>query len=309
MCGIAGYIGESKKPEVSFKIINEIFKNLETRGKDASGFWGTDLKNVFYFKNDMKSSDFVNTDEWKNTKSENLKLLVLHSRQTSVGVGNSSFIKNNHPFVNHDKSIALTHNGRIYEYHYLKNKYYLESECDSEVLLRIFENNDNKLDAIRDIWSLIYHGHMAVAIGESSGNLWLFRNKYRTLCFIDLLEELGQIFYVSSPEIWFNSVDDFIAKKTNLIEIPPNTLIKLSYKESKIEKNKFNINCSYNYKVLDKNYIEPLKIHPLKTLIDKIKIDIEHINSTFQFCRNEEIDKLNIKLNEIYFKINNILKK
>lgn len=304
MCGIAGYIGESKNLELSYKIITNIFRNLESRGEDASGFWGTDYNDVYFFKNDMKSTNFVNTDQWKSLIGKNLKLLLLHSRKTSVGIGNSSFVKNNHPFVNYDKSIALTHNGRIYEYNYLKNKYYLESDCDSEVLLRIFENNEDKLNAIKDIWSLIHRGHMAVAIGEISGNLWLFRNKYRTLCFIDIFDELGQIFYVSSPEIWFNSVNEHIAKKSNLIEISPNTLIKFHYNNFQIEKCQFFVDCSDNYKNLNMEYISPRKIHPINNLINKIKLDLDHINSTFQFYDKESIEELDSTLN----KINNIMK-
>jgi len=85
------------------------------------------------------------------------------------------------------------------------------------------------LAGIKDIWTLIERGHMAVAIGEHLVNerhLWLFRNKYRPLWLVDLRDVLGQIFFFSSPEIWFGAVDNnkilkkFLKNKHKIIELP-----------------------------------------------------------------------------------------
>ena len=49
---------------------------------------------------------------------------------------------------------------------------------------------------------------MAVAIGEKLSDrqrLWIFRNEHRSLFKVDLLDQLGQFFFVSTQEIWENA--------------------------------------------------------------------------------------------------------
>lgn len=168
-------------------------------------------------------------------------MMLVHARAASKGVGEPECNENNHPFVNHDRSVGLVHNGRIedYEYNALKIKYEVHSDCDSEILLRIFENYwrhpgewigkyDNRLAGISDIFSLINDGHMAVAIGERRDNnnlLWLFRNRHRPLWVVDMRELLGQVFFVSEPRIWETAVRACggfrnISQTQKLIELP-----------------------------------------------------------------------------------------
>lgn len=180
-------------------------------------------------------------DVWRKIAKLEPNLLIAHAREASVGP--PSINKNNHPFVNTDRTIAVVHNGRIPdpEYSALRKKYEINSECDSEILLRIFENeNGDKLAGVKDIWSFFSrkYGHntlsipaMAVAIGErlSEGvrRLWLFRNDLRTLWLVDLRESLGQIFFCSTEEIWHQAIASspaakFLRRNTiKLIELLP----------------------------------------------------------------------------------------
>jgi len=171
----------------------------------------------------------------------------VHARGASKGVGEPCINQNNHPFTSYDKSIGLIHNGRVdeREYQALKQKYNLNSQCDSEILLRIFESGElylkeelhdfantefpHRLAGIRDIYSLINEGHMAVAIGERlpTGDrlLWLFRNQYRPIWVVDMREVLGQIFFVSEPDIWEHAIRECsgvknITRSQKLIELP-----------------------------------------------------------------------------------------
>lgn len=250
MCGIAGYIGESKKPILTYQLITNMFEKSECRGVDAAGYWGTESGidgRVLYHKEPCKSSDFVKKNVWKLVCKHNPNLLLVHARGASKGVGEPRDNHNNHPFTSLDKSIGLIHNGRVddAEYHSLKKKYGLQTECDSEILLRIFESGDNysikelkefsdadhpqRLAGIRDIFSLINEGHMAVAVGERGDNgsrmLWLFRNRHRPLWIVDMREQLGQVFFVSEPAIWEEAIYDCSAIKSlsrtqKLIELP-----------------------------------------------------------------------------------------
>lgn len=226
MCGLAGFIGFSKKPFFSNLLISKLFEKSEKRGIDAAGFWATqtgEKGNVFYYKEPIKSSLFIKNYQWHEVLNYNIDLILVHARGASKGVGSPEFNENNHPFVNKDKTIALAHNGRIEdkEYYPLKKRFKTTSNCDSEILLRIYEANKS----INDIFNLIQEGHMAVVIGERFVNkrvLWLFRNEYRPLWVVDVKDDLNQIFFVSEPSIWFESIEEckFRPKNQKLVEVP-----------------------------------------------------------------------------------------
>lgn len=162
-------------------------------------------------------------------------MLLLHARAASYGVGSPRINKNNHPFVNYNKTKALIHNGRIpdLEYGNLKKKYSVVSDCDSEIILRIFEHCLEPLDGVRLLWSYLYRGHMAVAIGErkeAERILWLFRNDYRPIWLTDMRETLGQVFFFSDPDIWDEAVSSSginLLGRIKLIELPKEIVWKL----------------------------------------------------------------------------------
>ena len=251
MCGIGGYIGRSNDPELSFEIITEVFDGLEVRGTDAAGFWGTEAGEdgkITFHKEPGKSSDFVKQQVWHRGAELDLDMLIVHARGASIGAGHASTNANNHPFTSTDKTIGLVHNGRIPESEYspLANLYEVKSKCDSEILLRIFEHGAEKdglehfdhaeavishrLAGVRNIWSHVIRGHMAVGIGERLNHghrrMWLFRNKFRSLWLIDLRKYLGQVFICSTPEIWHDAIkrcklaSPLLKKKIKMIELP-----------------------------------------------------------------------------------------
>lgn len=236
MCGIAGFIGVSKNPQVTYQIATAVFEQLEDRGVDAAGFWGTepgDDGSVIFHKQPGRSSKLVKEDIWKKTLSKmNLDLMVMHSRRASQGAVPEKN-KNNHPFTSSDRSIALVHNGKLPEHHDLRKKYETRSDTDSEVLLRIFEwaainttqeearaelpgmdwITASKVMGLKKIFSYINKGVMASAVAErghenGERTLWLFRNRMpidkedRPLYVIDIRDRLGQIFFCSTDDIW-----------------------------------------------------------------------------------------------------------
>jgi hypothetical protein len=235
MCGIAGFVGKSKRPEVTYDIITQVFSGTEARGTDAAGFWGTDVyDNILYHKEPIRSSELVKSPVWRAVANYELDLLLVHARQASAGVGEPYMNKNNHPFVSTDRTLGLIHNGRIPEFDTLRRRFQVLSECDSEILLRIIEAGEDEGRAgfpssrfvgIKNLFSLINHGHMAVALGEwmegGARQLWLFRNRHRSLWVIDLRQTLGQVFFCSTPDIWHEAVSSCRAmSRQKLIEVP-----------------------------------------------------------------------------------------
>lgn len=230
MCGICGYIGKSKSPAVTHQLITQLFEKTEVRGRDAAGVWGTEPGDgkILYHKEPIKSSNFVKTKFWQRVAQSKPDLLLLHARLATPGVGLPSINRNNHPFTSKDLSIGLIHNGKVPAYDFLVKKYEVESKCDSEILLRMYESGcaapgdvfaknhnhgaEHRLAGIRDIWSFGYKNHMAVAVGERLNGgyrrLCLFRNDHRSLWLADMRDALGQIFFFSTLPIWHDAIAD-----------------------------------------------------------------------------------------------------
>ncbi len=261
MCGIAGYIGKSKNKDLTFELLTNLFQRLDSRGIDASGYWMSEAGSdgsVHTHKQPGKSSEFVNSSIWKNIRNYDFNLALVHARGASKGSGSPLVNKNNHPFVSKKNNIAIVHNGKIDgdEYDSLLKKYEVGSQCDSEILLRIFEQakhqysenflkeyvgdilEPSRMAGIKDIFSYINEGHMAVAIGEyknnNSRNLWLFRNEHRPLWIADTRKQLGQIFFFSDPNFWISSTNQLNEKNlkhAKLIEIVNNEIWHFSIDE------------------------------------------------------------------------------
>lgn len=234
MCGIFGVIGESHDPVASFEILTRLFEKTESRGEDASGFWGTQAGadgGVIYYKEPIKAREFIKTPMWQRVNKFNPNLLICHCRAASFGSGSPSVNKNNHPFVSNDKTVGVIHNGLIKESEYtmLKKKYKVASQCDSEMFLRVFEAEKDSLEGIRKIWSYMSRSHMALAIGErlerGDRSLWLLRNEHRSIWLADLNKLLGQVFFFSTPDIWDEAAScckfaDEYLRRVKQIEIP-----------------------------------------------------------------------------------------
>lgn len=274
MCGIVCAIGKPKNPKLSYDLFTDLLKKTETRGDDATGFWATEGDTILFSKEPVKSTEFVlNNKIWLDLKNRETDLIIAHCRKKSFNsIGTEKDNRNNHPFVSTDKKTALIHNGNVPEYEVLKDEYSIISNCDSEILLRVFETGhtygedflrkqfsdlkiteNQKIENLKDneplpqwtqrlmgtidIFSRINYAALAVGIGEiwedGTKALWLFRNKERPIHVIDMRESLGQIFAVSTLNIWRDGVMscpevEKYAAKEGVIEFPTNGIWLLS---------------------------------------------------------------------------------
>lgn len=251
MCGIVCVIGKPTNPEVSHALLTSLLEKTEVRGNDATGFWACpeDLEGVIYTKEPTKSTEFVKKNElWKGLNDRKVDLLISHCRKRTYQNGSESINANNHPFISPDNRTALVHNGNVPEFDRLRSEYTVQSDCDSELLLRMLESGDEyddkylrkelaklkidesgktigdlkgdeplpswapRLMGLKDIFTRVNYGAMAVAIGErgddGSRSLWLFRDKERPLHLVDMRKSLGQIFVCSMPNIWREAVEN-----------------------------------------------------------------------------------------------------
>ena len=213
MCGIAGFVGVSKDKRFTYNLAKNIFKKLEIRGIHASGVYATDTSNNIYFdKQPITSSSYVNTNFFKNLENKNLNICMMHTRQATPMCGDPEDNRNNHPFVSADGKKILMHNGMVdrEEYDNLVSVFATESSCDSEVLLRFMEkNNDKTIDSFSKLCGLTTKSQFAISyieLNDHVTNLYLIRNHARPLYVFDLRESLGQIFFCSTNEIFLQAI-------------------------------------------------------------------------------------------------------
>lgn len=316
MCGLLGFIGQSTNPEVSEKLITALFRRTESRGVDASGFYclpDFNKKHIYYHKQPIKSSIFINLDEYKNIWQDNLTAGLFHCRAASVGVGIPIINENNHPFVSYDLKKAIIHNGLINksDYEILKSFYEVETNCDSEIVLRVLEQDPNSVENLKVFFDNSKNSAYAIAFMECKDNnrtLYLFRNEERPLHILDLTKELGQIFFFSTLEILFASLVDIDINFSNIRihEIQPHHLFSINLDE------KLNINLKqFIVKTDDSENKLPISIKK----INKKPSDWDNKVKTIEFDITETVvamsDKLIESVNNLQNKIlhNNEFKK
>ncbi len=308
MCGLLGFIGVSKNPEITKKLITSIFVKTQSRGIDASGFYCVSdflHKEVYFYKEPTPSSEFVKKEQYAKLWNYDLSLGLFHCRAATSGVGLPSININNHPFISRDYQKAVIHNGFINknELKEIKSVYETETDCDSEVILRIMEQDGTFDEIMKNILAWTEKSAYAVAYAQSnedSRHLCLFRNHQRPLWLIDLTEDLGQYMFCSTAEIFLNSIDDlpeFQNLKFKIHEINPYFIVNISCDVENnfgfycctAEQSKFAWDKMFDYKV----------IQDKKTKLFKapISFDASIINSD----KTTEIDTSLEKLEDALF--------
>ena len=250
MCGLAGFIGESKDKKLSFDLISSLFFYSQIRGIDACGFYANEKENIFYHKQKGKSNNLIQSDIWKNLKDKDLDLMLVHTRKTSSNSGSSENNINNHPFLLGDS--ALIHNGIIEknDFNKLLNYVKIDSDCDSEIIIKFMncfssENYfDNRLSKLQELLFFIRNSEFAFCLtdkNKESKNLWLVKNDKRPLFLINLKESLNQYFFCSTLEIWQESISNIKnLKGYNIYKIPDFSIININYFNNNFKEYYFN---------------------------------------------------------------------
>lgn len=165
MCGIISYIG-TYEPD-----IQNCLKALEYRGYDSVG-------QAYLHNGEICISKAVNLNELKPCPDKlPYSCYIGHTRWATHG---EPGVKNAHPHVSNDNSIAVVHNGIIENYQELKTflakeKFIFFSETDSEIipnLISFYHTKENKsfFDSTLSALSLIEGDYAIVAI-SSEGDM------------------------------------------------------------------------------------------------------------------------------------------
>lgn len=248
MCAIAFVINYSKKKKLNLERVESMFANMESRGRDASGFYFEREENKktirrlrkapittqnlwdltqFNKQDGQTQKDF---DKFKLNGTE--KLLILHSRAMTQGEAKDN--NNNHPLFS--KNYILVHNGIVDDLHPVKT-YPYKGLVDSEhILARIETYGISKgLGGLVADLAVIFKKKFEDAI-------YILRN-YNPLALIwfqdeEVLIGVSDKSYVSIPdEFWaFSRV---LFRPGHRVEsLPKDWLYKISTKEPKIVSSK-----------------------------------------------------------------------
>jgi glucosamine--fructose-6-phosphate aminotransferase (isomerizing) len=226
MCGIAGYVGQSREGQwgETYSILRELFVASEHRGRDATGFAAMteplDVPNrqsVIVGKQPLTSGRYVKTDpEWNGLTRRRCSMVIQHVRAATHG--SPADPKNNHPFTSDDGSLHLVHNGVVGNDADLFDQFSLRrrSECDSEVLLRIVEQAKHPAAGLATCLREV-RGSMAVAVMDSQrGVVYLAANGRRPLWVCRLRDE-RRAFFASTAAILLAAMDKVLGRRRDWI--------------------------------------------------------------------------------------------
>lgn len=314
MCGIMGFIGNSNNKSISYNLSTNIIRETEIRGRDATGFYClTEKGKKFDFhKEPIPASSFVaKCKAWKKSAIGS-NMLIGHTRLATHGTIYNNV--NNHPHISHCERLAIVHNGVISGHKNIafEHGFYLKSQCDSELILKFFEQDKEKNICIKELLKSTdnyYAGMACLAIDRSNTKpfFYAFRNSSYPLYFADLINELGQYFFFSSEEIWKKALlrsglyERF--KHIKVIPVPDYEIWKIDPDTLCIDKHKVENNknqWSYFFDKLndappanDEDYVNTsLSMNNLSdeilARIDLIKGELDQLADSISTCANSE---------------------
>jgi glucosamine--fructose-6-phosphate aminotransferase (isomerizing) len=213
MCGIAGWVGRPKpgSKEAFETFVTSLLVNTQIRGPHATGVAGyLGANRSVLGKGPVDARNFVRTPVWKRALES--RSLIGHCRYATHGSPMKN--ENNHPFES--GKWALIHNGVIHGHEEIARKQdvKLATECDSEVILRVFARGARKgggpvaglqrfVDAVRG-----FHVSYAVALlDRTTGTVRLLRDS-GSPCAIARMPALGIVCYASTPEILKRAMEE-----------------------------------------------------------------------------------------------------
>lgn len=243
MCGIGGFSLTSKSRVNVRKLSNALLTGLERRGNQASGFAWQSSDASGFFKAATAGSKLSLKALPKDAQS-----VILHTRMATHGSIQDN--RNNHPVMSPDQSIALVHNGVIYNHDVVRNSLDFKlPEVDTAVIPALIQAHNGDTDKFE-----MLDGDAAIAWLDSNdtGTLRVARVSHSPLFIAQDVD--GSFFFASTEDILRNAlktagvtpvfvsivnertlmevragrVDSFTA----LPELSPEFAVKFSYKDS-----------------------------------------------------------------------------
>lgn len=230
MCGIIGLIGNTPKNRwaESHRILTHLFLAAESRGFDATGFAAqTESNRTILEKDAVRSSEFVESNSaWRSLIHRRCSMVLGHVRWATHGEPTDP--RNAHPHSS--GTLSLVHNGIVANHRELNDRYCLrvESECDSEVLLRIIERAKNPPVGIS---LCLREKPGAIVVMDSRHDcVWVGRDESRPL-WIGRLQHDWRLWIASTPTILKSALHNVIGTSFSfelLMPVPADHVFRIS---------------------------------------------------------------------------------
>ena len=145
MCSIAGFSLSTSSKIQPRKLAKALLREMDVRGNQASGYaWQSSTGSGIY-KRDVAGAQLS-----MKPMSRGTRVAVLHTRFATHGSITDN--NNNHPVLSPDRSVALVHNGVIYNHKTVRGEIpHTLPEVDSSVipaLLQEFDRNTDSFDKL-----------------------------------------------------------------------------------------------------------------------------------------------------------------
>jgi glutamine---fructose-6-phosphate transaminase (isomerizing) len=223
MCGIFGYIGEKSN---AAHIVIEGLKRLDYRGYDSWGVAVTDGKKIHMQKQVGKISDIADIKDFPQSS-----VGIAHTRWATTGAVTQP---NAHPHAASDNSFVLAQNGIVENYEELKEEllkkgYTFKSETDTEVIVRLIEEERKKapnlITAIRNAF-LKLTGRNTIIILTNDDQILACRNGSPLVIGINTIT---QDIYLSSDTLSFAHAaqEMIVVENGHLVHLSQNEPLKI----------------------------------------------------------------------------------
>jgi predicted glutamine amidotransferase len=237
MCGIAAiinYSGAKLKPE----FISYIFSNLESRGRDAAGYYFERLdedghiirRNIKAPVPASKLYSMVHGNSNKDLQpyqfSGTERLILLHARQRTKGTEQDN--NNNHPIIS--ENYVLVHNGSVDDASIVP-KYLYNGAVDSEHIIANLETS-----GLRGLASGVF-GTMSIMFKKLSGNSLFFIRNSNPLDIISYPKKIVVLISLASLITDTNIENlnhEMFRQSTKIKSIPIDTLYAINLNKPKI---------------------------------------------------------------------------
>lgn len=210
MCGVLGFKGYVREGQwgQTYRLLESLFIHSQHRGQDATGFVA--LTSPFKDRSNQqqvidKSPEpaqmfLSSSDAWHSLRHHRCSTVVGHVRYATDGPPDDN--RNNHPHSSRDGRLHIVHNGVIGNYRELaaRNRAKLQSQCDSEILLRLCESQSHVAVGLDLALRCVVGSMVAVAYDTDDDLLWMARNEGRVLWLMKLQND-RRIFFASERSI------------------------------------------------------------------------------------------------------------
>lgn len=217
MCGIAGFNLSLESSISPRELSNALLNELDIRGNQASGFAFRSNKSMATYKKAVAGSQLS-----LKSMSRSAKQVILHTRYATHGSIN--VYANNHPVESPDGSIALVHNGVIYNHDLVRTAIDpndLLPEVDTSVIPAILQKYDRNTDKLN-----MLDGDAAIAWldrNDTTETMWVARISHSPLQIAQLQD--GSFIFASTESILLRALDRLSLTPVYCEPVPERTLL------------------------------------------------------------------------------------